>query len=211
MAGKRFDWNVVVVGAWNAAILTPEGIAHRLFGLPPGTPVEVQVPLDRQAPIRVVHSNVMVVPSESGLLVVPTEPTPEALRHAVEVASRAIDSLPETPFTAAGINLRYQFDILPDELVQPLTSSLDDQLGDAELKIEGRMLKRTVGWNQGVLNVEIHMNDDASGALMFNFHRQSSDILELKDWLGQVEAMIDRSEHLLSSTFKVRIEENEDE
>ncbi len=46
MKGTPFDWNVVIIGSWNPAILTPQGITTRLLQLEAGTPVEVQVSLD---------------------------------------------------------------------------------------------------------------------------------------------------------------------
>ena len=40
MTVEALDWNVVVAGFWNPAILTPSGIARRLFGLPEETPAD---------------------------------------------------------------------------------------------------------------------------------------------------------------------------
>jgi len=46
MALKPSDWSAVVIGRWNRAILTPRGIAQRVFRLPEGTPIQVLVPID---------------------------------------------------------------------------------------------------------------------------------------------------------------------
>jgi hypothetical protein len=212
MAGKPFDWNVVVAGEWNVAILTPMGIARRLFGLDPGTPVEVQVFLDRQAPIRVIYSNVMVVPSGRSLVISPIEPTAKRLGEACAVAARAIESLPETPFSAAGVNLRYQFDAMPDELLNALGSSLDDRLAEANFRTVERSLKRAVRWEQGVLNIQVQETENASGLLVLNFHRQSAEGGELREWLGQLQMMMQEANRLLASTLRVMIQkEDEDE
>ena len=32
---EPYDWNVVVLGRWDRALLTSQGIASRLFQLPP--------------------------------------------------------------------------------------------------------------------------------------------------------------------------------
>ena len=47
------DWNVVIVGHWNRAILTPQGIATRLLQLPPETEIGIEVPMDAIGPYRV--------------------------------------------------------------------------------------------------------------------------------------------------------------
>ncbi|MET0110029.1 MAG: hypothetical protein ABW084_14095 [Candidatus Thiodiazotropha sp.] len=87
LLGTPIDWNIVVVGAWNVAILTPEGIARRLFNLEPGTPIEVQVAMDVGAPIRVRHDNIIVQPSPTSLVI-----TPQA--HYINIA--AVRSLKDT-------------------------------------------------------------------------------------------------------------------
>lgn len=107
MSGAPFDWNVVVVGAWNPAILTPLGIAKRLFGRD-DAPIQVMVSVDGLAPIQVRYEGLVVVPSNSKLVVSPVEPSPSALVEAAQVACKAINSLPDTPFLAAGVNLRYR-------------------------------------------------------------------------------------------------------
>ena len=207
MPGKPFDWNVVVTGAWNTAILTPNGIASRLFGLPPETPVEVLVPLDRQDPIRVVHDGMTVVPSSNRLVVAPINCTAQGLGKASKLAIKAIQSLPETPTTAAGINVRYRFDSLPDELIKIGSSGLDDRLAETDQKILAKTLRRSLAWKAGLLNIEVHEGQDASGFLIFNFHRESTKGRDLEEWLGQVESMTTSIEGMLQRTLKVKSNE----
>ena len=153
----------------------------------------------------------MVETSGSQLVVAPVEATVGGLCEAVKVASRAIEVLPETPMSASGVNFRYRFDAIPDELLKAVGSSLDDRLAEADLRIVGRLLKRSVTWKQGVLNVEVHEAEDASGLLLLNFHRPSMDGKALVEWLGQWEAMVAEVKRLSGSTFKVKIEEGNDE
>lgn len=131
MLGQPFDWNVVVVGAWNVAILTPGGVAKRLFRLPPGTPVEVQVPLDApHAPMQVKRGGMVVAVAPSGmqLTVGPEQSAFSGLQEAAEIAARAIEDLPETPVRAAGVNIRYRFDSIPDQLQSAIGAPIDNLL-----------------------------------------------------------------------------------
>ncbi len=125
MAGKAADWNVVVVGSWNLAILTPAGITQRLFGLKDGETTIVELPLEAPGPYRVSHNGVTVVPSPGRLEVVPRESTNEGLVAAAEIAARAVSALPETLFQAAGVNIRFRFDSVPDVLVRGSSAAAD--------------------------------------------------------------------------------------
>jgi hypothetical protein len=199
LLGTPIDWNIVVVGAWNVAILTPEGIARRLFRLDPDTPIEVQVAMDVGAPIRVRHDNIIVQPSPTSLVVTPQEPTPEALAISVTIAKRALDSLPETPMTAAGLNLRYQYEQCPDALIEAGKSIIDDKLTDASFDISEKILKRKIIWDDGVLNLDIHERADASALVVFNYHKNSNVPGKLGEWLGKHEQMLDNSTTMIET------------
>jgi hypothetical protein len=191
MPAQAFDWNVVVVGAWNLAILTPQGIARRMFGLEPNVPlqVQVQIAVDGAAPMRVTHDRITVIPDLGSITVQPAEQSVTALERAAVAAGRCMTSLPETPVAAAGVNFRYRFDALPEPLIRVLRSSVDDRLADADERINGRAMKRVLPWRNGVLNMDLQQNEDASGVLLFNYHRGSSTIADLTEWLGQVATM----------------------
>src|SRR5437867_4460257 len=96
------DWNVIVIGRWNRAILTPQGIVTRLFQLPPETDVGIEVPMDAIGPYRVIHDGLVVMVSSSQLIVETQEHSFPSLQRAMHIASRAMTSLPETPMRAAG-------------------------------------------------------------------------------------------------------------
>ena len=181
MSLEAFDWNVVVAGYWNPAILTPAGIAQRLFGLAEGSPVLVEVPIDGLAPYRVRHDN-LTVTAEMGRLVVNADsPHYALLDRARGIAIRAIEALPETPLTAAGFNVRVKIGDPPNELLAALGPPLDHLLSDAALVIEGSGLTRALKTGDGVLNLAIRAGTDIT--VEFNFHRQSSKHDELVSWL----------------------------
>ncbi len=113
--------------------------------------------------------------------------------------------------TGAGVNLRYRFESVPDELLKALQSTLDDSLSEADQRIIGRALKRSVSWRQGQLNIEV-VEDEKSGAtVVLNFHRQSQVAQELQEWIGQADAMISTAKHLMTKTLKVTLEDQPNE
>lgn len=184
MTPEPFDWNVVVVGYWNPAILTPRGIARRLFGLEPGTPVAVEVPMDGLAPHRVRHKRLVVVAEQNRLAITPEVPSLEELQRARQIAVRAMENLPETPVTAAGYNIRLRFNEPPSQLLEVTSSKMDGILSDANLTINGVSVRRSIIHGEGLINLEIRQEDDADLTIEFNFHRQSMDMEELVAWLN---------------------------
>jgi len=190
MAIEKFDWNVVVIGYWNPAILTPRGIARRLFALEEGTPVMVEVPMDGLAPHRVRHEG-MIVTAEGGRLSIMTEDqTLPELARAKGLATRAIRNLPETPLTAAGYNLRFRVDDPPGALLDATATTLDNSLSDAEFQIAQRTIRRSLEYHDGRLNLEITQTGEAETRVEFNFHRQCSEVDGLCSWLEMADDTI---------------------
>jgi hypothetical protein len=181
MGIEAFDWNVIVAGYWNRAILTPSGIARKLFGLEEGAPVEIAVPLDGIGPHRVKYAGLTVVVEKNRLVVQAQDAKFCELDHAREICSKAIDELPETPLTAAGFNVRVRTEDPPDVLLTSTKSQIDDLLSDEDFSIESRSLSRSLSWKGGFLNLNIQQGKDLRVEL--NFHRQSSKSKELIDWM----------------------------
>lgn len=178
---EPIDWNVVVLGFWNRAILTPAGIGRRLFRVEEGTPLQVEIPLEGLAPYRVRHDG-LIVTADSGRLVVATEsPSFPSLERAMTAAATAIDSLPETPLSAAGFNTRYHIHEPPADLTAACMMSLDHRISEADLTISGRQVHRTIKFGEGVLNLEIR--DDTVARVSLNFHLGSTSSNALKTWL----------------------------
>lgn len=183
MSAEPFDWNVIVVGYWNPAILTPSGIARRLFELDQGTPIAVEVPMDGLAPHRVRHEGIIVT-AEPGRLALTVEvPSLQNLERARQIAIGAMVKLPETPLTAAGFNIRLKLDDPPEQLLNATTAGTDALLSDAGFTIKTRTIRRSIEQGHGLLNLEIREDDGAETKIEFNFHRQSSAIGELREWL----------------------------
>ena len=188
-------WNVVVLGHWNPAILTPAGIARRLFRLPEGTPVDVQVPINALGPYRVQHDGVVVV-ADAERLIVEAASSYAALEHARDVAALAIKDLPETPLSAAGFNIRFQSERAPVEMLRLIEVKLDDALAADSFIVRERTLQRSIEWKQGSLNVEIRIDTEASAFVGLNFHCSSQRYPTLLEWLAvpvrEVEETVQR-------------------
>jgi hypothetical protein len=191
------DWNAVIVGHWNRAILSPGGIATRLFGLSEGTPVQVLVPLDVVAPYHVRHDNVTVIPGSDRLIVGPEHGTFENLVEAIGVLRRALAELPRTPVFAAGLNLTYKSEVGIEVLQQVTASSWDDRLSDKGFEIASRSILRSVKWRGGTINVTIRQEPDEESAVLFNFDFKSQSAEAIQNWLDLKPKDIETQVHML--------------
>lgn len=197
MTVEAFDWNVVVAGHWNPAILTPSGIGQRLFGLKPGTPIRIDVSTDGLAPYRVTHDELTVTAETERLAVYAETPRYPLLDRAREVAAKAIVELPETPLMAAGFNVRLRIADPPDVLLEATKCQIDNLLSDAGFSIGSRVLVRSMTIDDGMLNLSINEGNEITA--VFNFHRQSSKRDELVAWL---KYPIDKVEKIVSSVME---------
>jgi hypothetical protein len=187
---EPYDWSVVVAGYWNAAILTPRGIAKRLFELTEGTPILVEVPIDGLAPHRVRHDGIVVAAESERLALTLETPTLANLGRAKQIAARAARALPETPLTAAGFNIRLKLADPPQRLLQDTAAAIDASLSDAGQMIKSRSTKRSLEYGKGLLNLDICHEGDGETKIELNFHRKSGDAAELCDWLETPDASI---------------------
>lgn len=190
MPGEALGWNAVVVGAWNTAILSPDGVRRRLFSLPEGTPIELEVSVDRPGPFRIGHDGIVVVPTPGRLEVAPRVASIDGLKRACGLCQTAVQVLPETPVSAAGVNIRYQFTELPDGVFDLLRAPLDGALADAEFTVRDSTTKRCIALGPGVVNLSISHAQTGSGAIELNFHRDSSTVTELSEWLGRIDEFV---------------------
>ena len=185
MTLKPTDWSVVTAARWNRAILTPAGIRERVFGLGDGT-VEVLVPIDLLAPPQVRLEGITVVANWDRLIV---QPNPghcsfSELDRARRLSTNALESLPETPLNAVGVNVVYSSDGPVEQLREALRSDLDERFFDSNYSFNGRTISRIVPWKDGAINLSIEENADQDiYTVKFNFERKSVERAHHLEWL----------------------------
>lgn len=194
------NWSVVVRGAWNRAILTPQWVARNVFGLPENTPIQIEVPMDMHAPWRLKHNGVALVAGSPLLEAVAESPEYQTLDRARKYCLQAIRELPKTPFAAVGVNIRFAATETPEGVAHLVAARLDDVLADADCRIQSYYTRRTVDFRDGVINLEIGIGEGGQLDVVFNFHRASNDQGELESWLEipmdelrqRVESLVER-------------------
>jgi hypothetical protein len=188
MSLKPLDWNVVVVGRWNLAILTPAGIRKYMFGgLPEATQLRIAVPLDGISPYMIEDPNneITVIPSADRIVIKLQKEDYRMLRSAMQAGVKVLSSLPETPVSAAGFNIRFIVDEIPLELIDVANSTIDQKLATLNYyNIVSRTISRSISYNDGLMNLVIDIKEDSVSTVVFNFHQGSNDRQKLINWLN---------------------------
>lgn len=204
MVFKPNDWSVVVVGRWNRAILTPAGIGKRIFNLPEGTPLEVLIAIDTIAPSQVKYDGITVIAGSDRLIIRPEKLDFDNLAKSQNLAKQAIESLPETPILAVGINIKFESDEYTSLIEESVNTSLDDRLSDSGFEIKARGLHRAIVRNDGLLNMSVGEDDNGKTHITFNFELKSDDISAQKNWLGSsAEELKNTVEQVLTNVLQI--------
>ena len=203
---KHLVWNTVVLGKWNPAILTPKGIAGLIFDKTGDFPIEVRIPLDAIAPPRVQIEGLVVSANFERFTIDSEKGNWESLQKSKEYCLKAIEALPTTPLSAAGFNIRYELEEPAEKFLELLKPSLDDSISDNGLIIEKSETRRSLGWNEGDINIHIIKENDYK--VLLNFERQSTDKTILKNWLNiPIEHVRTITKTIMCSVLKICREE----
>jgi virulence-associated protein VagC len=106
---REASTSIVIVGAWNPAILSPEWLARWAFGRAQGDQVQVQMEfssIPKSPPILTIDQ-VIIIPSESRLVIRPQRSSEDLISRAEGVAVRILETLPHTPVRAFGENIEF--------------------------------------------------------------------------------------------------------
>jgi len=219
MSLKPVDWNVVIVGRWNASILTPGRIAEKIFLIEPQEEesilrLPIMVPLDGISPyqVRDPEENITVLLDLNRLIIRTNEPTYTSLKLAMQAGKNAIEWLPETPFNGAGFNIRYRTPEHPTQLTRiTVNNQIDNSLSDLDFVIDSRTSTRSIKCLGYILNITI--TDTSKGMeILCNFHCGSGKKEDLIQWLttpvSEVEKIV--SDILNSQEVEIMEVEHDD-
>jgi len=127
---------IVIVGAWNPAILSPEWLVRWAFARQQGEQVQVQMEFSstpKSSPTFTIEQ-IVFIPSETKLIVRPERSTEELVARAELAAQRVLENLPHTPIRAFGENFEFTEEHASE--ADLLTFQFDDQFSNSP-ELEG--------------------------------------------------------------------------
>ena len=202
----------MIVGRWNRAILTPAGVAERVFGLEKTEEVSVLVPhLHRISPfiVRDPKGEISVSTEETRLLIRVENTSDECLEKAMRYGLNVLKSLPLTPVSAAGLNVNYVCDGVSPESATLVAGELDKLLAKISPNVVGRVVGRSLEFRSGQLNLTLGMEGTHLRCSAISIGRQPRSRIS-KEWWQRPSTEVRRVIDELLTTFGLYIEEFHD-
>lgn len=116
------EYSIVVLGAWNPSIFSPEWIEKYLIGEEEAVDIQIAFPLDdATAPRKISFKDISLFPGRRKMDLIPDVPSKDNLEYCASVLTKLFDLLPHTPVSGFGIN----FGFLENNLSQQLSDLFD--------------------------------------------------------------------------------------
>ncbi len=170
MKAQVENWSLVLVGAWNTAILTPDWLTKHL-GIT--GPVQIEFPIGNPLmPLRYTFNGVHLVVVRDRIVLAPSADDADVLSRMESFSRSILTVLTHTPLTGIGINFEF-VEAVPSDEVKKLFKSPDlARIADADLVVEATELKRQLRLpHDGVLNLSLRQMNGQQVAVTLNFHR----------------------------------------
>ena len=179
----------------------------RLLGLPKGSGVEVLVPIEGLEPPKVMHEGIIITASTSRLLVEMKTQGYGGMEKALNIAVKALESLPETPVRAAGYNIKYHGpSSMSLDHSEPLQLPLN-ALSDGGYEVISHGLLHQIRFREGVINLKTVSKEDVL-ELELNFHKDSNKREDLIAWLKIPVSEVEAEVLKLTSALGITITES---
>lgn len=202
---------VVLLGNWNAYILTPEWVGKHIFE-------EEKIPaeffLGPALVFRFRARGCRIVTSQDRVTIVADQTTQQSLEEIEKFATKLHRKLPYTPITALGVNHAFLERAAGEELLN-LFKFPDESKLPAHLPVEHFEISRRLAGEGHSINVKISKEQGLEDVRFdFNFHYQKDrDFKEgdseiLKE--GAVLEHFEFAKNLLESEYDLELEEEQE-
>lgn len=202
-------FNLVAIGSWNPAILSPQWVKHHLVP-EAGQDVLLAIPMQPMALPRLTADGVNIYPGNEQLVFDCVELGDEALRKVGEKFGRICGLLPHTPVSAIGLNFRFQGSVDNEpQLVELFSFSDAANISADTYKLRASSVRRSFVLGDGTL---LNLSIDNAGAefrLEFNFHADVPSMIEAAQ-KATPELILQRRQQALDflrMTYEIEIED----
>jgi hypothetical protein len=201
------NWSLVLAGAWNAAILTPDWLSRHL-GFP-AQGLNLEFPVGNPTlPVRFRFSEVRMVVLPQVLVLAPLRDEEASLTQMEAYARVLLEHLPHTPVTAVGINFDFT-QAEPGEVLRRLFRTTDSSaLAERDLVVDSIELRRRMprcnGWTVSLTLAQTQ----GVAAANLNFHREVQTATDAAALLGnQVVTSRTFALDLLSTVYELHLQD----
>jgi hypothetical protein len=209
MKPKPETWTVVVAGAWNTRLFSPEWVGKHLLA---DQPMSIEVPFAGPVShLKLTAGGVVLIPTEDRLVVGVQEATLAAMQKAEDVARKAVVLLAHTPTAAVGINFGFEDQSPSAGLTEIFRMSDAKRLSGFGCAVKQTSISRRIEIDGRALNIT-HALVDTGVQIHVNFHFDAATAdVAVNVLQGQAESCLLLARKFLSSVYDVKIKERDDE
>lgn len=168
------ETTLVIAGAWNPAIMTPEWVlSHGLQKDLAGTnKVQAAIPVGLLFEFpRFGLEDLAYIARTDALILFPSATTEDSFATVETVAKRTLDQLSHTPVTGVGYNFEFQDDAPEPAMLQALSIAQKDivDIAPAGFAVASNAIATSLKREQVVINIQRYFDGTRLG-VKFNFH-----------------------------------------
>ena len=165
---------LVIAGAWNPAILSPNWVAKEILGLPfdNGFQVGMQFPInDPSQPIGFQFHDIAYQPALNVLIFFFKPEIDGQIQKTIDAAAKILELLPHTPISGVGFNSAYSVSDAHEDLLKMFSagSQIPAYLEDADAQLVQHTWGASVLTHQRLINIGAKL-EGGNVAISFNVH-----------------------------------------
>jgi hypothetical protein len=190
--------NLVIVGAWNPAIITPSWLRQQFPDLLPGDEVQAEFVVLPAVSMRFKLNDIQIDPSNGRLTLSAAIEDEGRFGLLPRLAHAISDRLPHTPVIAVGFNFVFRTQADRRLAVDRFLDELGQDRFYADLGLAarvGRQVTHSFALPQSTLNLTYEYKPDAT-TMMFNFHHNVTTGQQVREALARFAELLNEARRL---------------
>jgi hypothetical protein len=197
-------WTIVIPGAWNVRIFSPEWVSEHLLD---GEKVDVEINLSSGLhQLRFSFNNIVFIPLNNKIIFGLKNYNNETLDKSENLAIKLLDILPQTPVNGLGINFGFKEDSPETNILSLFDINDISALSEYGCLLQKTEINRKFIFNDNIINLK-HSFENGIAEIHLNYHYNIKSPKEATSILGhQVLTCRDLSYDFLSRIYGLTLE-----
>jgi hypothetical protein len=185
MIPKIESWTVVIPGAWNSRIFSPEWMVKNLFE--GAEKVQIEISFEPgNVKIRLSTANLVLIPADNKFIIGVKSTEDENLQKAEKVAQNLLNTLPHTPITGFGINFGFEEHNPSEELNSLFVLHDLTKIGTFGGRVSSSEITRKLIIDTNIINVKHSLDEEGHFGIHLNFHNDANSTEAARDKLSNI-------------------------
>ena len=196
--------NVVVVGAWNRRLFTPQWIKEEFAG---DADVTIEVAVGNPTvPVRLSFGGLRLQVANDRIIVSGSQASDEDLGRVQDFAAGILGRLRHTPVSAVGVNFRWDEPDPSNQLLELFDLADNQSLADVGVGIQSTSIARSALWQDRVLKLSVNLTEAGAVEFHMNFHRDVTSTASAKEQVDAgLVALRNGAREVLASAYELEL------